>query len=64
MRSMRQELEECVYLWFWVIPFKKNFPENHLAEDIFRGKKRPASSQKEIHPTWGKLCVCLNMYLG
>lgn len=48
---MRQELKECVHLRSWIIPFKKNFPQNYLAEDVFLEKERAAGGQTDTEPT-------------
>lgn len=52
---MRQELKECVHLWSRIIPFKKNFPQNYLAEDVFPEKERAAGGQTDTEPTWGNV---------
>lgn len=61
MRSMRQVLKECCTSVVLDNPFKKNFPQNHLDEDIFPQKKRAASGQLHTEPTKGIERVCLNV---
>lgn len=58
------ELRACVYLWSWIIPFRKNSPQSHLAEDISPEQKGPASSHIETEPTQWELHVCLNVCPG
>lgn len=52
MRSMRQELTERVHLWSRIIPFKENFPQNRLAEDVCSEGDGAAGGQREPGP-WG-----------
>lgn len=52
MRSMRQELTEGAHLWSRIIPFKENFPQNRLAEDVCSEGDGAAGGQREPGP-WG-----------
>lgn len=62
MRSMRQELTERVHLWSRIIPFKENFPQNRLAEDVCSEGDGAAGGQREPGP-WGA-CVGAKMRPG